>query len=138
MKKIELCFVMIILAAIAVLFSGCEEQLAKRPDLPDLRNELINLQPQDQVIWEAKYGDSLDSKQVVNILLVIQTINNQAKVLQQLNDRLVKLEDSNNVIRYGDAVNLERKAVYDGDPDPNYIHWTTEEYYHIHKRNPSK
>ena len=92
MKKIELCFVAVILMAVALLFSGCEEELAQKPDL---RNELMTLQPDDQALWDAKYGDSLDSKQVANILLLVFTLNNQGKAIKQLDERLVKLEDPN-------------------------------------------
>lgn len=91
MKKIEVCFIIITLALIALLFTGCEEQLAK----PDLRNELISLQPEEQAKWNRMYGDSLDSKQTSNIALAIQVINRQGKAIKQLDKRLDVLEDPN-------------------------------------------
>lgn len=86
MKKI---IVSLILCFLAV---GCEEQLAK----PDLRDMLMNLQPQEQAKWNARFGDSLDSKQTSNIALAIQVINNQGEAIKQLDERLAVVEDPNN------------------------------------------
>ena len=91
MKKIEVCFIVITLALIALLFAGCEESLIK----PDLRNELLNLLPEEQAKWNRMYGDSLDSKQTSNIALAIQVINRQGKAIKQLDKRLDVLEDPN-------------------------------------------
>ena len=93
MKKIELCFVAVILMAVALLFSGCEEELAQKPDL---RNELPQLSEITQnTNWIAKYGDGFESHQTANIALALHIINNQGEAIKQLNERLVKLEDPN-------------------------------------------
>ncbi len=133
MKK-ELCFIMIVLLTLALLICGCQEQLVK----PDLRSELFNLQPQGQAKWNEKYSDSLDSKQTCNIAVIVQVINKQGEAMKQLDRRLIELEivDTNDLIRYGEEVNIESKVVYyDSNSD---IRWTKEKYYYITKRDPNK
>ncbi len=132
MKKIEVCFIIITLALIALLFTGCEEQFAK----PDIRRELVKAPGN----WVSIYGDDLESQQTANIALIIQVVNKQAETIKQLDIRLDDLEekitDSNNLVAYGDDVYIESKFVdFETNSDPNYIRWSESIYYQISKRD---
>ena len=90
MRKIEFSLIVIILLVLSFVICGCQE-VARR----DLREQLVNLLPDDQAKWNEKYGDSLKSQLTANILLVIQVLNKQGEAMKQLDSRLVKLEDPN-------------------------------------------
>ncbi len=102
----------VILIIIALLIFGCSESLTNS----DMRQELVPV-PDN---WAALYGDDFESQQTANIALTIQTINKQAKVIQQLDSRLVVLEDPNNSLLESleDRVSkLEDTTVKEYDPN---------------------
>ena len=43
--------------------------------------------------WLVKYGDGLESTQTFNIALAVTVINNQAKAIKELDERLKTIED---------------------------------------------
>jgi hypothetical protein len=72
-----------------IFLAGCNEELT---DKSNLREQLLNLRPEDQVKWNERYGDNLESQQTANIVLAIQVINRQGEVIKQIDKRLTVLE----------------------------------------------